>query len=237
MNKDVFVIIEHLRGRVADISYVMLAAARVLAQETGGNVVGVLLGHNAQGLADTLKADRVLYLDHPALADFASDPYQKVLAHLIGEKEPRAVLLGNTSIGSDVAITLSARLGLPLVSSCLSFGAGGAFTSQICGGKIMAEGDLLGSTTLVTMLPGGYKSEEGQVAQPPEIVLLDAPTLDGLRVSLTGYIEPEAGEVDISQEPILIAVGRGVQTEDNIELADELAELMGGVCVRLASHR
>jgi electron transfer flavoprotein alpha subunit len=231
MNKDIFVVIEHLRGKVTDISYVMLAAGRALAQETGGNVVGVLLGHNAQGLVDNLRADRVLYLDHPALADFTSDAYQKVLAHLIGEKEPRAVLFGNTSIGADVAVTLSARLGLPLISSCLNFGASGAFTSQICGGKIMAEGDLPDPTALVTMLPGGYKPEEGQSTDPPEVVPADAPTLDGLRVSLTGYIEPEAGDVDISQEPILIAIGRGVQTADNIELADELAKLLGGaVC-------
>jgi electron transfer flavoprotein alpha subunit len=43
-----------------------------------------------------------------------------------------------------------------------------------------------------------------------------------------GYIEPEAGDVDISTEPILISVGRGIQTEDNIELAEELAEALGG---------
>ena len=43
------------------------------------------------------------------------------------------------------------------------------------------------------------------------------------------YIEPEAGDVDISKEPILISVGRGVQTEDNIELAEELADALGGV--------
>ncbi|MCP4426444.1 MAG: electron transfer flavoprotein subunit alpha/FixB family protein [Chloroflexi bacterium] len=231
MNQDIFVVIEHLRGQVADISYIMLAAARALAQETGGNVVGVLLGHNAQGLADNLAADSVLYLDDAALADFTSDAYQKVLAHLIGEKEPRAVLFGNTSIGSDVAVTLSARMGLPLVSSCLSFGDGGAFTSQICGGKIMVEGDLPEPTALATMLPGGYKPEEGQNGQAPEIIPTDAPALDGLRVTLKNYIEPEAGDVDISQEPLLIAIGRGIQTEDNIELADELAELMGGaVC-------
>ena len=58
MNQDIYVVIEHLQGQVADISYVMLAAARVLVQETGGNVVAVLLGHEAQGLAGNL-ADAV----------------------------------------------------------------------------------------------------------------------------------------------------------------------------------
>jgi hypothetical protein len=46
---------------------VMLAAARVLAEGSGGSVVAVLLGHNSQELAGDLAADRVLYVDHPAL--------------------------------------------------------------------------------------------------------------------------------------------------------------------------
>ena len=42
-------------------------------------------------------------------------------------------------------------------------------------------------------------------------------------------IEPEVSDVDISKEQILIAIGRGIQNEDNVELAEELAELLGGV--------
>jgi electron transfer flavoprotein alpha subunit len=45
------------------------------------------------------------------------------------------------------------------------------------------------------------------------------------------YIEPEAGDVDISQQEVLVAVGRGLQSQDNLELAEELAAALGGaVC-------
>jgi electron transfer flavoprotein alpha subunit len=229
MSQDIYVVIEHLRGQVADISYVMLAAARILTQGTGGEVVGVLLGHNGQELAGNLAADRVLYLDHPALAEFTSDAYQITLASLIEDKSPRAMLFGSTSIGADIASVLSARLALPLVGFCRSFDADGKYVSQICGGKIMVEGDLPEPTALVTMIPGDFKPEEGQSDQQPHLTSVAVPALEELRVRLVGYVEPEAGDVDISQESILISVGRGVQTEDNIELAEELAELLGGV--------
>ena len=93
----------------------------------------------------------------------------------------------------------------------------------------MAEGDLPVPTAIVTMVPGGYKPEQGQSSQSPEVTPVSAPGLDDLRVSLKQYIEPEAGDVDISIEPLLIAVGRGIQNQDNISLADELAETLGGV--------
>ena len=231
MSQDIFVVIEHLRGQVAEISYVMLAAARQLSQSTGGSVVAVLLGQNSQGLAKDLAAHRVLYVDHTALAEFTSDAYQMALTDLIKEQAPRAVIFGHTSIGMDVASGLSAKLGMPLISSCRSFSADGKYVSQICGGKIMAEGDLPEPTALITMVPGGYKSEQGQSAQTVAVTTMAAPTLEGLRVMLKQYIEPEAGDVDIAKEPILVAVGRGIQNQDNIELVNELAGALGGaVC-------
>lgn len=231
MNQDIFVVIEHLRGQVADISYVMLAAARELAQWSGGRVVAVLMGHNNSGLSSNFASDQVLHLNHPLLAEFTSDAYQIALSDLINEKKPRAVLFGHTSIGTDIAGSLSARLDFPLVSSCRAFAPGGKFICQICGGKIMAEGGLPDTTTLVSIVPGGYKPEQGQSSQAPQVTPLPTPAFEGIRVSLKGYIEPETTDVDISREPLLISVGRGIQTQDNISIAEELAQAMGGtVC-------
>jgi electron transfer flavoprotein alpha subunit len=229
MSQDIYVVIEHLRGQVSDISYTMLAGARELSKTIGGDVVAVLLGHNAKGLAGNFAANRVLYSDHAVLADFTSDAYQKTLSEIISKDQPRVVLFGNTSIGSDVASVLSMRLGLPLVNSCRSFTNDGKFVSQICGGKIMAEGDLPTPTALVTMTPGGYSPEQGQSGEMPPVTEADVPALEALRVTLSKYIEPETSDVDISKESLLIAVGRGIQNKDNIELAENLAEAIGGV--------
>ena len=236
MSQDIFVVVEHLRGQVADISYVMLAAARVMTQATGGHVVAVLLGNDAAGLAGNLAADRVLYVEHPSLSDFTSAAYQTVLEGLLRDQSPRAALMGDTSMGGDVAAWLAARLAWPLVSSCRSVSAdAGAikFVSQTCGGKIMAEGGLPGPSALVMMAPGGYKPEQGTLrgAQAPEVSQVSAPSLDGLRVTVESYIEPDTSDVDISRESILVAVGRGIQLQDNIGMAEELAQALGcAVC-------
>jgi electron transfer flavoprotein alpha subunit len=229
MSQDIYVFIEHLRGQVTDISYTMLAAARQLAQPAGAKVVAILLGHNVKELANDLAADQVLYLDHEALADFTSDAYQQASSALISRDQPRAVLFGNTSIGTDVASVLSMRLDLPLVNSCRSFTKEGRFVSQICGGKLMAEGELPSPTALVTMVPGGYQPDQGRSVEAPSITEAAVPALGALRVTLSKYIEPEASDVDISQEPLLIAVGRGIQNKDNLELAENLAQAIGGV--------
>jgi electron transfer flavoprotein alpha subunit len=227
MSQDIFVVIEHLQGKVLDISFVMLAAARQLAKSTSGGVTAVLLGHNAQGLAGNLAADKVLYMDQLALAEFIPDAYQKALVSLIQDQSPRAVLFGHSSIGMDIASGLSARLNLPVVSSCRIFSEDGKYICQICGGKIMAEGMLPGSTVLVTMVPGGYKVEQGQSTQAPIVTTVPAPEFEGLRVTLKQYIEPDTSDVDITKEKMLVSIGRGIQNKDNIEIANELASALG----------
>ena len=163
MSQDIFVVIEHLQGKVLDISYIMLAAARQLSQSTGGGVTAVLLGHNAQGLAGNLAADKVLYMDHPALVEFTSDAYQIALAGLIQEQSPRAVLFGHSSIGMDIACGLSAKLGLPVVSSCRTFSDEGKYTCQICGGKIMVEGLCPDQQSWLPWYPVGTRPSKGRV--------------------------------------------------------------------------
>jgi electron transfer flavoprotein alpha subunit len=229
MNQDIFVAVEHLRGKVSDISYIMLAAAHDLAQNTGGKVVALLLGLNAQQLAGNLNADQVLYADHSLLTDFNPEAYQRTLIGIIDEYKPRAVLFGHTSIGTDTVGCISAQLGLPLVSSVRTIEANNKLISQICGGKIMAECNLPEPIALITLVPGGYKPEQGQSTQSPPVTAIPVQVLDGLRILLNKYIEPETSDVDISKEPLLIAVGRGIQNQDNISLAEELAQAIGGV--------
>ena len=227
MSENILVITEHLQGNVLDITYVMLAGARQLAEQTNGKVIAVLLGYKSQFLTKDFNADKVHSYDRPSLENFSPDAYLRVIEAEIKEEQPRAVLFGHTTIGMDIASGLSVRLGLPVVSQVQRFDNLN-FVSQICGGKIMAEGRLP-ETTLVTMVPGGYKLEEGQGPTPP-ILEKQAPGLEGMRVRLSHFIEPEISNVDITKEPVLISVGRGLQSEGDIELVERLAsDLRGAV--------
>ena len=232
MSADIYVLIEHLQGQVSDLSYMMLAAGRGLASSSGGALKALLFGKDAKSLAADFAADSVIYVDHPALADFTPDAYRRTLAAIIERDFPRVVLIGETSIGADLAGALSAQLDVPLVSLCRSLSDDSGklgFQCQICGGKILAEGHLPETTALVTMVPGAYKPEDGKAASPAEVTSIEAPDLSGLKVSMKSIIEPEAGDVDITREDILVAVGRGIQQEMNLEITEELAQAMGGV--------
>ncbi len=231
---EVCVIVESLRGEIKDITYTMLAAGRVLADGLKTKLTAVLIGHRVQPLAGSLgAADRVLAMDHGALAEFNPGAFLAAIIALLKDHKPRVVLFGHTATGTDLACGVATRLKLPVATSCRTFsvdGAGPQYSALTCGGKIIATGPLPGPTCLVTVMPGGYKADSGKKAGAPAVETLPAPAgLDAVRTRFKQYIEPPAGDVDIAKQPVLVSVGRGIQNKDNIALAEKLAEALSGV--------
>lgn len=229
MSHDVVVLIEHNQDQVSEISYIMLAAGRQLATSKNSQLVAILLGDKVENLASNISADKLIYVDHPAFKVFNQNAYLITLSEIIRSQEPEVFLLGNTTIGSDLAGAISINLGLDLSSSCKYFTPDNKIVSQICGGKIMVESEFSSNSNIITMIPGGYKPELGQSDKPIVIEKISAPPLENLHVKNINIIQPESSDIDISKEPILVSIGRGIQTQDNVELAENLANALGGV--------
>lgn len=230
MAKDILVVAEHLKGQMADISYEMAGRAGALAAETGGKAVAVVIGEGARELAAGLKVDSAVTVDDPALARYNPAAYVAAVAALIRERRPALVLIGNTSVGMDLAPGLSVTLDWPLLAYAREVGFDGdavVATSQLYGGKVMAEAAANGAGAVVTIMAGAYPADAGRGA-PGGVESFTPPDLGGLRVRFKELIEPEAADVDITKEDVLVSIGRGIQSEDNIELALELAEALGG---------
>lgn len=229
MTNDIFILAEHLNNKLSDITFEMAGKAKQLAAAFGGKAVAVLLGHGAAPLAETIGADSVLYVDDPALAQFNPEAYGRVLSALVKARAPRLVMIGNTSMGMDLAAWLSGTTGLPLIAyvNRLAVENGTLVaTSQIYGGKIQAEAVPEGEACIVSCLAGAFPAESGKGSAAVEQI--NAPiSLGDLKVKFVKMIQPEGGDVDITQQPILVSIGRGIGGQENIELAQELAEALG----------
>lgn len=229
MANDIFILAEHLNGKLADITFEMAGTAKELAAAFGGKAVAVLLGSGAKAMAESIGADSVLYVDDPALAEFNPEAYSRVLAALIKERGPRVVMMGNTSAGMDLGAGLSVATGLPLIAYVNGLAADGGTlvaTSQIYGGKIQAEAVPDGEACIVSCLAGAFPADAGRGSAPVEQIASPV-SLDGLKVKFVKLIQPEGGDVDITQQSILVSIGRGIGGQENIELAQELAEALG----------
>jgi electron transfer flavoprotein alpha subunit len=167
------------------------------------------------------------------LAAYAPEPFLAAVADAVGAEKPRAVLIGATSIGWDLAPLLAARLKAPLVTGCTAIrvdGDGLVVTASFCGGKMMADVQVAAPPAILMVLPGSFRPAAEAGKGHVETRATSKPLEPGA-VRFEEFILPEAGDVDITQQDVLIAVGRGIQQKDNVELAEELAGALGGaVC-------
>jgi electron transfer flavoprotein alpha subunit len=235
MAGNIWVVAEHWRGEVSEITYEALALGRELADSLGVKLEAVLLGSGAKGLASTLgKADAVLYGDHSGLADLIPQTYATVLAGLAREKQPHSILVGLTNVSMGLGTLLGAELGSPVVNFCRDASVDGGKLQGRCilyGGKMEATVSVSGELAVVGVWPGARRAEAGRAEGAPPVTDFTPAMPAVAQARLKQYLAPEAGDVDISQQAVLVAVGRGIQNKDNLEMAEELAGILGGaVC-------
>ncbi len=235
MAGNIWVLVEHWRGQVSDITYEVLALGREIADGLGGKLEAVLLGSQNKDLAASLgKADSVLYVDHPTLAEPLHEPYTEALVQLAKARRPEVVLVPLTNVTLSVGTFLAARFDVLAINFCADVQAADGGIKARCvlyGGKMEATVAVTQRPAVLGIWPGTRPGDQGRAAGAPPIeeVSVDLPATP--RVQFKRYVEPEAGDVDISQAATLVAAGRGIQSKDNLELAEELAQALGGaVC-------
>lgn len=235
MPGSILIFAEHFRGQVTEATYEALALGRELAGKLGAPLEAALLGSECRELAGQLgAASRVLYVNHPYLADVIAESHAEALAQLVQAVSPKAVLVPLSNLSMGVGTLLGARLKAPSVNFCVDLDViDGAVQAKaiLYGGKMEATVTPQGEPLIVGLWPGSRPPDAGRSPDPPAAVEDFPVTLSEPRIKLKSYIEPQAGDVDIREQPVLVAVGRGIQSQDNIELAEELAAALGGaVC-------
>jgi electron transfer flavoprotein alpha subunit len=202
---DVFVLAEHRRGELREVTLEMLGKGRELAEQLGGSLKAVLLGHGVDAFAAELanQAHEVLGVEDERLENFNSELYQKVLASLLTERKPTLTLIGHTACGMDLAPSLAAELDLPLATDCVGF--------EFEDGRLVAIREVYGGKLQSKV---SFKESEQYKAK---------------RKKFIEYVEAAVGDVDITQSEIVVAVGRGIKEQENLQIMEKLAKAVGGV--------
>jgi electron transfer flavoprotein alpha subunit len=233
--KEIFVLAEHRRGEIRDVTFEMLTKGRELSKKTNMDLTAVLLGHNVKEFAKRLadQAKRVLIVDDARLQNFNAEAYQKVLLHLISERKPPLTLIGHTAFGIDLAPSLATELKVPLATDCIDVDFEGeklVVVRQVYGGKVNVKASLRTSEScIVTLRPATFEVQEvkplgGEINEIASPLKEDIPYKRFIE-----YFEPPAGEVDITAADILVSVGRGIKEAENMPVVENLAKALGGV--------
>jgi electron transfer flavoprotein alpha subunit len=222
----VLIVAEHLRGALRDVTKELVTAAQGL----GGPVTLAVIARDPGPLVSAATVpgvDEIVQVGVEA-DEFENDPWQAAVEALIADRSPRAVLLGFTVNSMGYGPAIAAKGGHGLVSDVFAIrDEGGALVAErsVYGAKVSAEVAFPGKDTVILLVrPTVFAPAEG--AGSASVTDFAAPATAS-RARHREFVEPEAGDVDITKAEFLLSVGRGIGEKENLDQFRELAEAMG----------
>ena len=238
MSKDVWILAEQRDGKVLDVSFELLTRGIKLAEKLGVKLIAVLFG---EAVSDDecnrlieRGADGVICAEAPQLATFLPEPYTACLCDLIKREQPDIMLAAATTTGRTVMPCTAARLRAGLTADCTNLdieeGTGLLLqTRPAAGGNIMATIKTPDRRPqMATVRPHSERPAPVQAGRKGDIIRWKPEAkLLGSHVKRVGY---EAAEqtMAIQDADIVVSVGRGFKKGENVVLAEQLADVLGG---------
>ena len=233
----VLVVTEQQGGKWHKMSWEALAGGRRIAASLGGGVDAAVLGAGIEPLAQELAGclvDEIFAVDHGLLERYSPDGYTFALRQLLDQVKPSVVLFPHTYRVRDFGPKLAASLGRPFLSDAVDakYQDGElVFVRQLFQGKLNADVTLSGEPPFFASLQSGaFRADQLQKTETPAAVTQVEVTLSAndIRTRPGEPFRESKGEVDLSSAEIIVSVGRGIKDAENIPLAEELAEALGG---------
>ena len=237
MADTILVVVEQREGKLNRVSLETLTGAQALAAETGWTLEAAVAGSGVGEIANdiaTKKVAKVYDVESAKLEPYTPDGFVAALKQLITKTQPKLVLMPHTYQVRDFAPKLAAGLDRALVSDAIGYKYEGGkllFTRQMFQGKFAADVSCLGDAPFfATFQNGAFRGDqvqEGEAPAPVETINVDIP--DGVVRNKPETPFKEAKQaVDLTQAEVIVAVGRGIKEQKNIEIAKQLADALGG---------
>jgi electron transfer flavoprotein alpha subunit len=237
MPDTILVVVEQREGKLNRVSWETLTAGQTLSAETGWPLEAAIVGRGVSALAAEVagkKVAKVYAVESNKLEPYTPDSFSAALKQFISSKQPKLVLMPHTYQVRDFVPKLATSMGRTVISDCIGYKKEGdklLFTRQMFQGKLAADVSFTADAPwFVTFQNGAFrgdKVEAGASAAPVETVNVDI--ADAVVRNKPQEVFKEAKQaVDLTQAEIIIAVGRGIKEQKNIDIAKQLAEALGG---------
>jgi electron transfer flavoprotein alpha subunit len=237
MADTILVVVEQREGKLNRVSWETLTGAQAIAADTGWSLEAAVVGSGVAGIAAEVaekKVAKVYDVESPAADPYTPDGYVAALKQFIQDKQPKLILMPHTYQVRDFAPKLAAALNRTLISDAIGYKYEGGrllFTRQMFQGKFAADVSFVGEPPYFATFQNGAfrgdKVEAGGAPAPVETVNIDVPP-GIVRNHPEAPFKEAKQAVDLTQAEVIVAVGRGIKEQKNIEIAKQLAEAIGG---------
>ncbi len=224
---EVLVLVEHIDGTPKKVTFELLTAARVLGEPSA-----VFLGAPGESAAALDKlgqygAAKVYVGESDDLAAYLVAPKAEVLAALVRDKAPAALIFASTAESKEIAARVAVKTGSGLLADAVQIDADGTTTQSVFGGGVVVKSTVTTGTPIITLRPNSTPPVEQAGAAVVE--QLTVSISEGAKAAkvIERVVEAKGGRPDLGEAAIVVSGGRGVGSPENFTIIEALADSLG----------
>ncbi len=222
---EILVLAEHDGETVKKVTCELLTLARRFGEPSV-----VWAGPGSEGGRDRLAefgAATVYVAADEEFDDYVAAPKAELLASLVAERSPAAVLVASTAEGREVAARLAVKTGSGLITDAVDLAEGLVAEQSIFGGAIIVQSRVTAGTPIVAVRPNAVAPEPAPGAARLENVVV-AVSDAAKTARITDRVVQARGErPELTEASIVVSGGRGVGSGENFALIEKLADSLG----------
>jgi len=224
---------EQRDGKLKKTAFEVVRAARTIADQTGGQVLALLIGNSVKAPGSELGgygAHKVLAVEDPRLALYSTTAYAKVIAEAARSVNAGLVFLAATAMGKDVAPRVAIKLQAGLAADCtaLKVDNGTVIASRpVFAGKAITDVTITTPVQVYTLRPNVFTAGGSNGTQAPVEQFAVALSDEDFSV-VVKEVTQATGKLDVTEADIIVSGGRGLKGPENFHIIEELAAVLGG---------
>ena len=229
MANKILAILEQREGSIKKVSYEVASVASKLAKELNLEVEAVVVGNDVNDLNNISKygIQKIIHLKNSEFSNYTSSGYTEAIGNYCKEVNAVCLIVGNTSLGNDLAPRLAVKLNSGCITDCVNLQVESGeviATRPIYAGKAFTKVKLSSAIKVFTIRPNVFKAElsENGIGSV-EIKEISSPNLKSKVVAF----KKSEGKLDVAEADIIVSGGRGMKGPENFNLIESLADSLG----------
>jgi electron transfer flavoprotein alpha subunit len=223
---EVLVLIDHTDGVIKKVSLELLAMAAGI-----GEASAVFIGPGADAALATLgdHGAKIVYVaDSQAMLDHVVIPKVDVLAKLVAEKSPAAVLIPSSADGKEIAGRLAIAVDSGVITDAVAVSADVIATQNVFGGATIVHSKVSKGTPIITVRTNSIAPvQSGGSATRVDVAVEISASASATKV-VNRVSVAKSGRPDLSEAAIVVSGGRGVGSDEGFtKIIEPLADALG----------
>jgi electron transfer flavoprotein alpha subunit len=222
---EILVLVDHLDGEVKKVTLELLTLAR-----RHGEPAAVWVGPGYAEAKDKLAeygAAKVYEAADEELTSYVVAPKAELLAQLVADKSPAAVLVPATAEGKEVAGRLAVKVGSGVLTDVVDVSDGFTGEHSIFGGSVIAHAKVRAGLPIVAVRPNAVSPEPAPATPAEEQVSVTLSDAAKAAKIVERVVQEKGDRPELTEAAIVVSGGRGVGGAENFKIIEDLADSLG----------